>query len=433
MRLSLLVTFLLLLSLPQAWAQFKNSLLDPGSSSNCACEPSIAINLDNPKNIVAASAMNNVYFSSNGGLSWKKSTLTSPYGVWGDPAVISDFKGNFYYFHLSDPTGKNWKSDEVLDRIVVQESNDGGETWSEGASIGLNSPKDQGKEWAAADRKGNLYVTWTQFDKYGGQDPGCQSAILMSRSSGGKKWSKPFQISQLVGDCKDDDNTPGGAVPVVSADGKQVFVAWAHEQKIFFDRSFDGGITWLTNDLNIADQPGGWSMRVPGINRCSGLPILICDNTKKGTMSGALYVVWADQRNGENDTDIWFMRSMNFGDNWTQPFKINDDGMGKHQFFPWMTIDPATGYIYIVYYDRRNYDNEQTDVYVAYSTDAGGSFRNVKISEKPFLPKSEIAFGDHINISANQGIIAAIWTRMDNGQTSTWTAVIKHEDLAQAK
>src|SRR5262245_29171258 len=86
-----------------AQAQFKNILLDSGGSGNRACEPSIAINLDDPKNIVAGSVLNNVYATTDGGLTWKKSTLSSPLGVWGDPVLISDFKGNFYYFHLSDP------------------------------------------------------------------------------------------------------------------------------------------------------------------------------------------------------------------------------------------------------------------------------------------------------------------------------------------
>ena len=414
-------------------AQFKNILLDPGSPDNRTCEPSIAISLDNPKNIVAASVQNNVYYTSNGGLSWKKSKLSSPLGVWGDPVVISDFKGNFYYFHLSDPTGKNWASEEILDRIVVQESNDGGTTWSEGASIGFNHPKDQDKEWAVVDRKGNMYVAWTQFDKYGSDDPSCQSTILLSTSPNGKKWSKPVRISQTPGDCKDDDNTTEGAVPAVTADGSKVFVAWANQNKLFFDRSFDGGKTWLANDLAIAEQPGGWAMDIPGINRCNGMPVLVCDNTKNTRMSGALYIVWADQRNGEDDTDIWFMRSMNYGDNWTQPERINNDARGRHQFLPWMTVDPATGHLYIIYYDRREYNDNQTDVYLAYSTDGGASFRNVKISEKPFAPEAEVFFGDYNNISASQGFIVPIWTRMENGQTSIWTSVIKHEELENMK
>jgi hypothetical protein len=221
-------------------------------------------------------------------------------------------------------------------------------------------------------------------------------------------------------------------VPAVTADGRGVFVAWSNQGKIFLDRSMDNGNTFLSNDIFITEHVGGWEMKIPGLNRSNGMPVLVCDNTKKGNLSGALYLVWADQRNGESDTDIWFVRSVNFGDNWTQPAKING-GSGKHQFLPWMTVDPSTGYIYIVYYDRSAYDDLQTDVVLAYSVDGGTTFKNVKISEKPFVPDEKVFFGDYNNISASHGIIMPIWTRMDNGITSVWTTVIKHEDLEKIK
>lgn len=431
MRVVLVVAFAF--STVVVHAQFKNILLDEGDDGNRACEPSIAISLKDPKVIVAASVLDNVYNTADGGLTWTKSKLKSPFGVWGDPAVISDFKGNFYYFHLSDPTGKNWDSEEILDRIVVQESGDDGKTWSEGSSIGLNPPKDQDKEWAIADRKGNFYVTWTQFDKYGSDDPACQSNILLSRSSNGKKWSDPTVISQLPGNCLDDDNTTEGAVPAVTPDGLKVFVAWSNQGKLFFDRSMDGGHTFLTNDIQIGEQIGGWDIKIPGLDRSNGMPVLVCDNSKKGVYNHSLYLVWADQRNGVDDTDIWFMRSVNYGDNWTTPTRINPDRPGKHQFLPWITIDPSNGNIYILYYDRGAYDDLQTDVMLAYSIDGGSSFKNVKISEKPFSPDEKSFFGDYTNISANEGIIAPIWTRMDDGKTSVWTAIIKHEELEKIK
>lgn len=424
------VLCLLSLSLPAA-GQFVNIKLDEQvAPGDYVCEPSIAINPKNPKNIVAASVLDNVYYTKDGGVTWQKSKLKSPYGVYGDPAVIADRKGNFYYFHLSDPThGTGGYDSEKLDRIVVQESTDGGETWSEGHFIGHNPPKDQDKEWPAVDDKGNLYVTWTQFDKYGDTSPECQSNIMFSMSRNGKKWSQPVKISQLPGDCIDSDNTTEGAVPAVV--DNRVFVVWSNRGKIYMDRSFDGGEMWLSNDIVIADQPGGWDMHIPGHNRCNGMPVLMV-NSGKSRLRGNLYIVWADQRNGSHDTDIWMIRSANFGDNWTSPQRINDDGPGKHQYLPWMAVDQVTGYIYIVFYDRRNYDDNQTDVYLAYSTDGGFKFKNVKISEKPFTPTEGTFFGDYTNIAAHNNIITPIWTRMDEGKTSVWTAVIKFEDLEKA-
>jgi len=408
------------------YAQFKNIQLDKGG--DYACEPSIAINLKNPNNIVAGSVLDNVYVTHDGGKTWTQSKLTSSMGVYGDPAIFSDSKGNFYYFHLSDPTkGQGDFTSEMLDRIVVQSSTDDGKTWSDGAGIGLNHPKDQDKQWATIDNKGNIIVTWTQFDTYGDSSKSCQSNILLSMSKNGKKWSDPVVISQTPGDCVDSDNTAEGAVPAVTFDGK-MFVTWSSQGKIFMDRSFDGGATWLSNDVFIAQQPGGWDLKIPGHDRANGMPVLMANNGPIH-LRGMLCLLWADQRNGENDTDIWFTRSANYGDNWAEPIRINDDRPGKHQYLPWMAIDQTTGFIYVVYYDRRSYDDNQTDVYLAWSEDQGASFTNVKISETPFTPSETSFFGDYTNIAAHKGIITPIWARMDDGKTSIMTAVIRHEDL----
>lgn len=413
-----------------AYGQFKNILLDSAKSNGrFPSEPSVAVSYKNPETIVVGSAINNVYYTNNRGLSWMKSKLQSPHGVFGDPVVISDFKGTFYYFHLSDPDGRNWDSEEFLDRIVAQKSSDGGKTWDAGASIGLNHPKDQDKPWAITDRKGNMYVAWTEFDKYGSDDPDCKSRILFSQSSNGSKFSKPRVISQVAGDCRDDDNTVMGAMPASTIDGK-LFIVWANDGKIYMDRSFDGGTTWLTNDILLTNQPGGWSMSIPGLGRSNGLPVLVCDQSK-GRFSGALYLLWTDD--GEGDADIWFMRSFNMGDNWTSPIRIHNDESGRHQFMPAMTVDPSTGFIYIVFYDRRNYDDEQTDVYLAWSTDNGTSFKNQRISETPFVPSPDSFFGDYIGISAFNEIIVPVWTRMDNGKTSIWTSIIIHRQLEAQK
>jgi len=412
------------------FGQFKNiKLADQVDGVYPPVEPSITINKKNPKNIVAGVVLDRAIYSLDGGQTWSESKLESSYGVYGDPALISDLKGDIYYFHLADPSGQGRNNEAWLDRIVCQKSTDGGMTWSDGASIGHNPPKDQDKPWPAVHpRKQYVYTTWTQFDKYGLDDPNCHSNIMFSVStSAGKKWSKPVQINQNPGDCVDDDNTAEGAVPAIDNEGR-VFVAWASHGNIYFDRSFDGGLTWLTNDLLIAKQEGGWAMDIPGLDRSNGMPVMMMDNSK-GRLRNSLYLVWADQRNGTDDTDIWFMRSTNYGDMWTQPMRINQDEPGKHQFLPWMSVDEGTGYIYIVYYDRRAYDDLQTDVYLAYSTDGGNTFTETKISESPFIPSDTQFFGDYTNIAAYKGVIAPVWTRMDDGKTSVYTAIIKDTEL----
>src|SRR4030095_10204130 len=98
----------------------------------------------------------------------------------------------------------------------------------------------------------------------------------------------------------------------------------------------------------------------------------------------------------------------------------------------WMTVDQSTGFIYVIYFDRDNYEDNQTDVYLAYSTDSGSSFKNVKISERPFNPSDSTLTAGYNSISAHKGVIVPIWTRLDGGQGSIWTSIIKQTDLIQA-
>jgi hypothetical protein len=399
---------------------YKNVPIDTVRKLTGPCEPSIFVNPLNTNQVVAGSVLDNVYYSEDGGKSWKINKLKSPYGVYGDPVITTDFQGNFYFAHLSDPEGKGWDSDRLLDRIVVQRSEDGGKTWSDGGYAGQHHPKDQDKHWLAVDPKTNtIYMTWTEFDLYNSSDSKDKSRILFSKSTDkGDTWIEPIAINEFDGNCLDDDNTVEGAVPAVGKNG-EIYVAWAYNDKIYFDKSLDGGETWLKKDIVAADQPSGWTFEIEGISRCNGLPVTVADRN-----NGNIYINWTDQRNGEKDTDVWMVKSVDGGETWSKPKRVNDDAKGKQQFLTWMTIDQTDGTIYTVFYDRRAYNDTQTDVYLAYSKDGGETFINQKISEKPFTPSAFNFFGDYNNISAHNGVVRPIWTRADGMRLSVWTALI---------
>ncbi|HAQ37461.1 MAG TPA: glycosyl hydrolase [Saprospirales bacterium] len=396
--------------------QHQNIEINSWGSPN---EPTIMIDPQNPDIVVAASNLNLYYYSSDGGKTWTVNTLTSPYGVWGDPVMVVDTAGHFYFFHLSNPPNDSW-----IDRIVCQKSIDGGKNWSSGTFMGKNGSKAQDKHWAVVDRNNNnIYVTWTQFDKYGSTSSQDSSHIMFSMSTdGGDSWMTAKRINNKGGDCIDSDGTVEGAVPAVGPDG-EIYVSWAAHEKIYFDKSFDRGQSWLEQDQVIAEMPGGWDVDIPGIMRSNGFPVTLCD-LSGGPAHGTIYINWADQRNGINDTDIWLIKSVDQGETWSQPVRVNDDPPGKHQFFTWMTIDQTNGYIYIVYYDRSHYADNQTDVVVARSTDGGATFKSITISESPFYPIENIFFGDYNNISAHGGVVRPIWTRLHNGKLSLHTALV---------
>ncbi len=391
-------------------------------------EPSIFVNPKHTNQMIAGSNMAFYYYSNDGGYSWQSGTLSSSYGEMGDPCLVIDTAGNFCYFHLSNPTFGNW-----IDRIVCQKSMDGGQTWSDGTYMGLNGTKAQDKPWAVVDPSNNtIYVSWTQFDQYGTTNQNDSSVILISKSTDdGQTWSPAKRINRVAGDCLDEDNTVEGAVPAVGPNG-EVFVSWAGPLGIVFNKSLDGGETWMDTNIFVTDIPGGWDYHIPGIYRANGLPVTCCD-ISDGPFRGNLYINWTDQRNGLTDTDVWFVKSTDGGITWSSPEKVNDDTTGRQQFFTWMTVDQKTGFIWFIFYDRREHADLLTDVYMAVSRDGGENFQNFKISESPFYPSQSIFFGDYTNVSAFNNVVRPIWTRLNNGVEEVWTAIIDSMYLGISK
>lgn len=391
----------------------QNVMISDKGSPN---ETSVMFHHKDTATILVGANINNIYVSKDAGRTWTAGKLSSPYGVWGDPVLDVDSAGNFYYFHLSNPADGSW-----IDRIICQKSTDKGENWSDGTFTGKNGERAQDKHWSAIDpASGRIYLTWTQFDKYGSKEAKDSTLILFSASEdGGLTWREPMRISKFAGNCVDSDSTVEGAVPAIGPNG-EVYVSWAGPAGLVFNRSLDGGLTWLPQEIQIDPFKGGWDYKIPGLGRCNGLPITKCD-LSKSPYRGTIYVNWSDQRHGNNDTDIWIASSTDGGKTWGNSVRVNDDKAGNHQFMCWMDVDQANGHIYVLYYDRRHAsEDNSTHVFLARSTDGGKTFVNRRISESPFIPKSFSFFGDYTNVKAYNGFIRPVWTRSDKGKLSIW-------------
>lgn len=395
-----------------AFSQYKNIKVNSTHKAFEPEEPALSINPTNPLNILAAANIDFYYYTFDGGATWTEGRLPGPI-VYGDPVVYFDALGNAYYTHLGpfNNTGIYWAK-----------STDGGVTWSNSSKIyGQGNEPFQDKEWITSDNTlspfaNNLYVSWTQFDKYESSNPADSSNILFSRSTDfGTSFSYPIRISDLGGDSKDGDSTVEGAVPSVGPGG-QVYVAWSGPRGIEFDKSLDGGVTF-NKDVFVCNQVGGWAYSIPGLYRCNGLPFTACD-ISNSEYKGNLYINFSDSRNG--DHDVFVVKSTDEGSTWGTPMRVNNDelGNGKEQFMSNFSVDPSTGYIYVLFYDRRRYDDNQTDVMLAVSKDGGETFDNMVISDSPFTPVKEIFFGDYIDVDALSGLVACVWTRMDDKKLS---------------
>lgn len=409
-------------------------IFEKGETASFApCEPSIAVNPSNPSEMVAGAVLNYVATSTDSGKTWETDYLQSRYGVYGDPCIVADKKGKFYYFHLSDPSGKGWKDPSILDRIVCQRTNGINKKWNTGFAPSPNGTKDQDKEWVAVHpTKGYLVMTWTEFDKYGATEESCKSRILMAISKDGKKWTSAYTISETEGNCVDDSKTVEGATPAFSSDDK-LYVSWSVNGDIKFVkidmRNWDFGKRGnfsLGEEQTVINGNANWAFEIPGIGRANGMPVTMCDMSG-GPNNGTIYINWADQRNGENDTDIWMISSRDAGKTWSEKVRVNDDKAGSQQFFTWSTIDQSNGNIYTVFYDRRNHSDNITDVYLATSKDGGNTFTNQKISESSFIVPEGVFFGDYNNISAANGVIRPIWTSVKDGKLVVMTALINEK------
>ncbi len=414
-----LVLPLLLCEPRAAYPQHPNLRVSSPNSTD-PNETTISINPANPLQVAAGANLSYHYYSLDGGISWTEGILSSTLGVAGDPVVLFDALGKLYYAHLSAPDVGDW-----LDRIVVQRSDNGGLSWDDGAGIGLNPPRDQDKPGLATDMtgspfRGNVYLAWTEFDAYGSGNPADSTRILFSRSTdSGTTWSAPVRVSDAGGNCLDRDDTVEGAIPAVGPEG-QVYLAWSGPDGIRFDRSFDGGVTF-GQDVFVTSQPGGWDFDVSGLWRANGLPTTLCD-ISDSPYRGHVYVVWSDQRAGTGDTNVFLVRSTDGGQDWGQPVRVNDDLTATHQFFPAATIDPTTGVLCVLYYDRRATSGDATDVYLSRSYDGGATFESLLVSDSPFVPDAGAFFGDYIGVAAWERKIHSIWMRMDEGNLSVWAA-----------
>lgn len=425
-----IILFLALIHVNFSFSQFTNILI---STLNDPEEVSIAINPKNTNQIVAGSNINNAYRSNDGGVSWIYQELTcQTLNVYGDPVMIWDTTNSCYYIHLSNPNPSITPGGSWVDRIVVQKSTNFGQNYSTCVGVGKNGGKVQDKAWAVVNPYNNeLHITWTQFDNYGSYAPEDSSIILYAKSiDGGNTFSLPKRISKFAGDCHDGDSTVEGAVPAIGPLG-EIFVAWAGKNGLMFQKSINGGLTWLPEEKLVNAFPGGWDYSISGLSRCNGLPFTFCDLSNTSPFKGTIYINWSDQVNGSNDGDVWLTKSNNGGDSWSTPIKVNNDSPGKQQFMSTMSIDQVTGYLYILFYDRRNYTSgNNTDVYMAVSKNGGESFMNYKINSNSFSPNSNYFFGDYIGISAHNNIIRPIWMQMNSGGAlSVYTAIISNQLL----
>lgn len=414
MKSILFFLFLFLTSIYFSLGQHQNVIIGDPLAWGLPSEPTVCINPANPDEILVGAMGDNYYISYNGGNSWTHGVLQSSWGVNADPVVLVDQHGRFFYLHLPD----------VINKVVCHRIDNLGASWSEVSNIAFNGTHDVDKEWATYDPVNDrIYLSWTYFDTWGSTNPNDSSCIYMSwTADGGQTWNDPVRISDQRGNATGGSYSMHGSYPTTGPDG-EVYVTWWGPGGLMFDRSLDAGITWLQEDINITNEHNDWLYSIPGVQQGVSFPVISCDRSG-GQNNGDIYICWADKRNGYYDLDVFVVKSTDRGLTWSDPIRVNDDPPGTHQFFPFLTVDQVTGKVWLVFFDRRNHTDANTDVYMAVSEDGGLTFSNFKVSESSFLPYNSVFFGHYIALAAYDDHIIPVWNRMDDGEGTLMGAII---------
>lgn len=379
-------------------------------------EPSIAVNPNNNAEVILAFNNNNVLKSNDTGKTYTKLKVSSSFGFYGDPVLYWGKNNSIYLAHLAKNKKLKWP--ESFDRIVFHSANYKQKKWSKSTGIGFTLGKMQDKPWFSLDENklslyyNRIYITWTQFDKYGSKNPLDSSRILFSYSNdNGKSFVPAKPISTFNGDCQDGDNTLEGATTCVDSSGT-VHCVWSGFDKLWYTFSKDGGLNWEI-PLAVSEHKDGWSMKPPNIYRANGMPFI-------QLLGDKLLLVWA-QKEDNNKNKVMIKWKNLYENKWTESQylsdKLTDDLIGE--YMPNMVV--SKGKAYIVYYQCENKvrDEKTYSIVVSELKIANNKAEVVhkELVKSEFNAQNNAFIGDYLGIddltqSQNEVIVA--YTMLDS-------------------
>jgi len=396
-------------------------------SDSAATEWSISVHPSNP-DVLFASANTQLwpfvhgrhavgwFVSTDGGNEWSGS-YEPPNGAMGDdPAAAIGETGQMYLSHIGP---------------VVSKTTNNGATWSTSV-ISIAGYDD--KDHSAVDYP-NVYLAFS-FGERELEELQPSPLKFVRSTDDGVTWPDPM---------REISGGPSVGVNLQIGLSGEIYAVWSYgaagspETGIGFNVSYDAGQNWSgERTLPIpVNGIGGYLKAGYGNSRMrvNSFPSLAVDKSN-GERRGWMYLVWTqrDIQPAGHDPDIALSRSTDGGVSWSDPVRVNDDAFdnGKDQWFPWATVDPATGALDIVFYDSRNDpDNLQTETYVAHSIDGGSNSVNMKISDQPFTPLclecTAYYHGDYIGITSLSNNAWPCWMDNRDGHYLGYVSKITYE------
>jgi len=289
----------------------------------------------------ASEAGSDIYYrrSSDGGKTWEPPVrLTSDRANQKNPDIAA--YGDLVYVAWEDHRNLATAGSEIYVRCSV----DGGATWKAEEQVSRSPERsDKANQWDPRIAAFDKYIHLTWLDERNMATAGYDIYYRRSTTSGVSweaeqrltsnqydQWRQSIAVNQLYVYVVYEDHRAWRYPPGSSA-GTQIYYA----------RSTDGGASWLTE--NRLPTNGTWQ--------------LYPDVAASGSF---VYVSWSDGRLfSKAKTDIWFIRSMDYGGTWINETRITDDV--EIQAYP--RIAAAGKDVHIVWQDLRNEKTAGMDLY----------------------------------------------------------------------
>jgi hypothetical protein len=352
--------------------------------------------------------------STDGGRSFKDLGPVPPGPITGnflggDPMVTCSDDSTFYYsqiFSTFDSMGN------PLAAVAVNKSTDGGQTWGDPiAAVSKDGHTHLlDKPWSALDptHPRRIYVSYTDFDSSRTSKacgPNLRTAIEFVKSDdGGTTWGAPKVVIEVCGSDAVQDSQLA-----VDSHGK-LHIAWVDlgnnfpfpRRRIFASGFVPGGNVSAPVPVNDV-MPGGDSFFLQGGFR-DVLDMAMTVDRSGTSSNGALYIAWADGRDKSivdpvgidflySFDDILLSASLDGGNIWNGPFKVNTDTqppsrfiLGHDHYQPGIAVDNR-GFVGACWYDRRD-DSENFAIrhFCGESINGGATWTNTRVGVAPFAP-----------------------------------------------
>lgn len=404
--------------------QSENSVfIDPNN-------PMIVLNSNNSSDWPVTSIYGNAaWVSTDGGQTWTGDVEGPVPETRGDPATAIGLNGRMYVGNITeDPYGQG-----------VAWSDNLGATWTHTQLI-LGYLPDKNHLWVdnspGSPYEGNLYSAWTNMIS---GSPSYYEIEICRSTDQDTSWSSPMVISDEI-----DDYLQQG-VNIQTGPNGEVYAVWAiypisslEEYALGFAKSLDGGQSWLPAFRIITNIRGHRSTALGGgkTMRHNSFPSMTVDQ-----QTGQIYVVWTNigiPGVNTGDPDIYMITSLDGGDTWSTPVRVNQDeiGNGKDQYFPWIACDPANGDLVCIFYDSRNFPgNDMVETFVAVSLDHGATWEDFRVSDAAWSGDGISGFGgnyagDYLGIDILDGRVYPVWSDDRTGNMLAYVSPFEIETSA---